>query len=127
MIEILTVSDPKEREIICKLAELQDREDLRIIAAFSNGEVESGAVFEYSDTHGKILWLQSMEDDDITEGLVRAILNIMDLRGVESAWLDKKYAVIAKKLRFKAVEDGFTVELKNFFTCGCCKQKGAIN
>ncbi len=125
MIEILSVTEREERQKICALANVEETENLRIIAAFSDGHVECGAIFEYTEKLGKILWLQSLCDDDITDGLVRAILNIMDLRGVETAWLPSKYEVIAKKLRFDATEDGFTVPLKNFFTCGCCHKKGA--
>ena len=120
MIQILSVKDEQRRSVMCKKAGIDDHNDLHIIAIHnSDGIICQGAIFKYREEIGEILWLDMGDDIDLSDGLARAVLNIMDIRGVKTVTLPFGYDALAKKLRFKMTGDHFEVSLEGYFCCGC--------
>lgn len=120
MIQILSVSDIKQREMLCQKAGLEDNDDLRVIAIHDEkGMVCEGAIFKYQGENGTILWLDMGSDIELADGLGRAILSIMDIRGVKKVRLPLEYETLAHKMRFKRMDDHFELSLEGFFCCGC--------
>ena len=120
MIQILSVSDEHQRKTICHKAGIEDSKDLHIIAIHNQeGIACEGAIFKYNCTQGEILWLDMGEDIDLADGLGRAILSIMEIRGIQVVTLPAEHEVLAKKLRFKKIEDHFEVQLDGYFCCSC--------
>lgn len=120
MIQILTVTDIAQKQSICAKAAIPLSDDLHIIAVFENNDIVSqGAVFRYEATEGEILWLDMGEEFDLTEGLARSVLSIMEIRGVKKVSLPLTYETLAQKLNFFKCEDKFEVSLEGFFCCNC--------
>ena len=120
MIQILSVSDIKQREKLCQKAGLEDNNELRIIAIHDeNGMVCEGAIFKYQGENGEILWLDMGSDIELADGLGRAILSIMDIRGVKKVMLPLEYEMLAHKMRFNRMDDHFELSLEGFFCCSC--------
>lgn len=123
MIQILTVKDKQQRANFCAKAGVCDSPDLSVIAVFDENEIpENGAVFHYSGEHGEILWLEMNEDLDLSVGLGKSILSIMELRGVKEVSLPLHYEKLAKALRFEKHPDAYRVQLEGYFGC-CCQHK----
>ena len=120
MIQILTVTDITQKQGICAKAAIPLSDDLHIIAVFEDdGIVSQGAIFRYLGTEGEILWLDMGDDFDLTEGLARSVLSIMEIRGVKKVSLPLTYETLAQKLNFSKCEDKFEVSLEGFFCCNC--------
>ncbi len=120
MIQILSVKDENQRIQLCNQAGIIYDKKLHIIAIFEQDDVlQQGAIFTYEGKKGKILWLDMGEEMDLAEGLGKAVLSIMEYRGVESVTLPLEYTELAKILRFKKREDVFEVSLKGYFCCNC--------
>ncbi len=120
MIQILTVRDPNQRELFCQKAELIDNDNLHIIAIHDErGMVCEGAIFKYQGESGEILWLDMGSDIELADGLGRAILSIMEIRGVKRVTMPSEYELLAEKMRFKRIEDHYEVTLEGYFCCGC--------
>ena len=120
MVQILAVRDLNQRlKVLCK-AGLEDSADLHVIAVHNTeGVMNEGAVFRYSGEIGEILWLDMGEDMDLAEGLAKAILNIMEIRGVKIVTLPLTYVKLAQKLRFTRQNNCFEVSLEGYFCCAC--------
>ena len=120
MIQILTVKNPFDRAKICKKAGITDKPENKVIAIHNDdGVISEGAIFRYENEFGEILWLDMGNDIELADGLARAVLNIMEIRGVKIVTLPLSYEFLAKKLRFHLVDDHFEVNLDGYFYCSC--------
>ena len=119
MIQILSVTDAQARAEICRRGGVKDGEDLHIIASVQeNGVPENAAIFRYFADRGEILFLEENKDTDITVGLGKAVLSIMELRGVKNAVMPINMEKIARLLGFEEKDGKFSVCLEGYF---CCK------
>lgn len=120
MIQILTVKDIQKKKDLCQKAQIAYSDDLYIIAVFDNNEtILEGAIFRYDGTLGEILWLDMGDDIDLSDGLARSVLNIMEIRGVETVTLPLSFKVLAQKLGCKQTTENYLIDLKGFFCCNC--------
>ena len=120
MIQILTVRDKEQQQQLCQKAGITYTNDLHIIAVFEEDDrLQQGAIFRYHGTDGEIMWLDMGDDLDLTDGLARSVLSIMEMRGVEMVTLPLVYKSLAEKLRFSLQNDHYEVSLKGFFCCSC--------
>lgn len=119
MIQILSVTDAQARAEICRRGGVTEGEDLHIIASVQeNGVPENAAIFRYFADRGEILFLEENKDTDITVGLGKAVLSIMELRGVKNAVMPINMEKIARLLGFEEKDGKFSVCLEGYF---CCK------
>ena len=124
MIAILSVKDPDKKQEICRKAGVPYHEDLHVIASFEDGKMMYGAVFEICREEGTIHWIDASGDDfSVSEGLGKAVLNIMDLRGVKKAFMPLSMEKLAAPLRFSKKEGRYEVEITGYFSCGCDHKK----
>ncbi len=120
MIQILSVKDEEQRRLICNKADISYNESLHIIANFSENLLpQQSAVFSYTGESGEILWIETGDDMDLSVGLGKAVLSIMEIRGVKEVSLSKKFAKLAELLRFQYVGDQYKLSLEGYFSCGC--------
>lgn len=120
MIQILTVKDVDQRYKLCKKANLEYTPDLHIIAVFTDDNViQEGAIFRYNDTRGEILWIDMGDDQELSIGLGKSVISIMELRSVEYAVMPLSMQSLALSLGFSRKEDCFEVCLKGYFCCSC--------
>ncbi|MBQ6947149.1 MAG: hypothetical protein IJN42_03790 [Clostridia bacterium] len=123
MIQILTVKDEKQRKSLCEKAGIEYDLSLSIIATFDEkDQPEYGAIFRYIGEIGEILWIEMNDDFDLTLGLGKSILSIMELRGVKTVTMPLHYERLAKGLRFETKDEHFSVNLEGYFNC-CCQHK----
>lgn len=120
MIQILAVKELSDRQKICDKAGIPYDETLHIIASFSeSGQVEQAAIFQYEGTNGELLWIDSSEDIDVTDGIAKAILSIMELHNVKRVSMPLKFSDLAKRLKFAKSEKCYTLNLEGYFCCNC--------
>lgn len=120
MIQILTVKNPEDRAMLCQKAGLIDKEEYHIIAVHEgDGVLGQGAIFRYQDDPGEILWLDMGNDIELADGLSRAILSILEIRGIKKVTLPLEYEQLAEKLKLKRGTDCFVANLDRFFCRGC--------
>ena len=124
MIAIQTVKDTKKILEICKNSGVEWKPTYQVIATIEGEKVLQYAIFEYNGEEGIIHSIGGFEEDlNMLDGLCRAIMNIMEIRGVKQCSLPKKYSKLASFVGFKEEESLFTVDLTTFFKC-CCHKKG---
>lgn len=121
MIQILSVKDETQKKELCKKAGIAFSDELHINASFTeDGNIEYGAIFRFQGENGEILWMDAESKDmDLICGIGKAILSIMELRGVKEVTLPLSYAELAKLLHFEKASDVFKVNLEGYFCCGC--------
>ena len=121
MIQVLSVTDENKKIELCAAAGISYSDSLHIIASFDDGgKMGCGAIFRYDGQTGEILWMDDAEKDkELLIGLGKAVLNIMDLRGVKHVLMPLKLESIAVPLRFERKQDRFVLDLEGYFTCGC--------
>ena len=123
MIQILTVTHKQDRIALCRKAQIEYEEGLSIIAVYDQTDhIGDGAIFKIDGECGQIFWLEMNDDLDLSVGLGKAILSIMEYRGVKSVTLPLSYAQLAKLLRFELKDEQYVVNLEGYFSC-CCQHK----
>lgn len=123
MIEIKKINEQEIIKRICDRYSLEWKKEYHVIATIENGEVLHCAVFEYQNGVGFIHAIAGFDDDiEMLDGLCRAILNIMDINGVELVKMPLKYQKLAEKIGFSIEDDAYSIKLDGFFKC-CCHQQ----
>ncbi len=120
MIEIRTVAEPALAKRLCRENGVTWRPEYRVIAAWEGERALHCAVFSYHNDTGEIYAIAGFDGDlSLLDGLCRAILNIMDINGVKTAFLSDQYPEIARQVGFKKIDGRFQLSLENFFCCSC--------
>ena len=121
MIQILSVKDENKKKELCAEAGISYSDALHIIASFDDdGKVGCSAIFRYDGQSGEILWISDAESDkELLIGLGKAVLNILDLRGVKHVQMPLALESIAIPLRFERGQEHFSLDLEGYFACGC--------
>ena len=120
MIEIKKVTDAFVEERIASRYGVIKKENEHLIAAIDREEVLCYALFSYTGEQGRILSIGGFDGDlSLQDGLCRAIMNIMDIKGVKEVYLSSGMGRLANMIGFKPEDGGFKLNLDGFF---CCKK-----
>ena len=124
MIEIRKVEDPALAERVCLENNIPYSASYKVIATIEGDEILQSAVFSYDREEGAIHAISGFRGDMmLLDGLCRAILNIMDIKGVKEVSLPLKFDKLAKYVGFSKEEDCYRLSLEGFFTCSCSSKK----
>lgn len=122
MIEIKKVTDTQLAQKICRDNGIEWKSHYHVIATVENENVLHCAVFCCDNEIGTILVIDGFNGElDLLDGLCRAILNIMDIKGVKEVYLPLKYQKIADLIGFELKNRQYFLHLEGFFSCGCCR------
>ncbi len=126
MLEIKPIEDKKEQEKLCAACGIAFQPELFAYKAYDNGVFLAAAQF---DIEGKSAVIYDMRqvigsefDFEAMFILGRAVLNFLDLCGVETAYFDTKEAQderLAKMIGFKITENRYAITLTGLFTTPC--------
>ena len=126
MLVIKPIEDKKEQEEICGKCDINYRPELFAYKAHDNGELLAASQF---DIEGKTATIYDMKQvigtaDDFEAMFIlgRAVLNFLDLCGVETVYfsLESEENIRTSKLIGFKTENGIpTISLKGLFTAPC--------
>ncbi len=126
MLEIKPIEDKKEQENICKLCGIRYRPELFAYKAYEKGELLAAAQFDIEGKNAAIYDMRqvigSKDDSEAIFILGRAVLNFLDLCGVETVCYitDDEYSLkTARLIGFKETDHKMRIRLKGLFTSPC--------
>ena len=126
MLEIKPIEDKKEQEKICMLCGIKYRSELFAYKAYENEKLLASAQFDIGGKNAVIYDMRqvigSENDSEAMFILGRAVLNFLDLCGVETVCFitDDEYSLkTAKLIGFKEENEKMTISLEGLFTSPC--------
>ncbi len=131
MLEIKPINDKKEQEKISLACGMKYRPELFAYKAFEGGELLASAHFDIegrtATVYGMKQVIGSKDDLEAMFILGRAVLNFLDLCGVETAYFDlseEGNGRMARLLGFRREDGKMSISLKGLFTSPCDHGKG---
>lgn len=126
MLAIKPIQDKKEQEETCNKCGIKYRRDLFAYKAYDNGELLAASQFDIEGKSATIYDLKQVigtaDDFEAMFILGRAVLNFLDLCGVETVYFSdepKENIKTAKLIGFKEENAKLTISLKGLFTAPC--------
>lgn len=126
MLEIKPIESKEEQEQICACCGINFRSELFAYKAYDNGKLLAASQF---DIEGKSAVIYDMKQvigspDDFEAMFIlgRAVLNFLDLCGVQTVYFDNKTGEnekIAKLIGFKNENERFCICLTGLFDATC--------
>ncbi|MBR4950253.1 MAG: hypothetical protein IKZ25_05690 [Clostridia bacterium] len=122
MIEIKKVDTIERLNFLKEKAGIEEKFVLAF-EAVDKGESLGYCIYKQSyDNKGKILKL-FLEDKSLADtlgyGIIKSVLNSMDLDGVRIVSWEEEDTYLCKRLRFMEEEGKFILNLEGYFSCGC--------
>ncbi len=126
MLEIKPIEDKEEQQKICTSCGILYRSELFAYKAYDNGKLLAASQFDIEGKSAVIYDIKQVigtpDDFEAIFILGRAVLNFLDLCGVETAYFDNKTGEnekLAKLIGFKKENEKLCINLKGLFDASC--------
>lgn len=121
MLKIIPMTDPSEQEKICLQCGIPYDKNKFAYGAYEDGKTVGASVFYVKDGNGYISDLKLKDESNLPLAMIlgRAVLNFLDLHGVNDAYFEKRgdfYDKAARVIGFKEKNETFYASLRGMFT-----------